>query len=230
MREELNLEETRNGYRGSTDAPKRRYTYLLSLYGIAGIVAVFAFCITFAVLLTYNFGICSNINVQSEVCDKKNVIPISIVLNNSAPATVATPFEEDLHLANRTNIRLPKTMHPISYELKLIPFLFEGNFTFQGDVRIVVNVTASCKNITLHSVGLRMKEVQVWKIETPESRKPIIIADRKVMPADQFFVIIFATDLEANSTYEIDIKYNGTLNENLQGFYRSSYEVKNTTR
>lgn len=232
VREELNLEEpvSRIGGRGVKGSCKYKITFL----GLAVIIAIYAFSITFAIVLTYNFGICPDLNVQSEVCDKKNVIPITIPLNNSTNGLSKEPqFEEDLNLVNRTNIRLPKTMHPISYELKLIPFLFEGNFTFEGDVRIKVNVTTNCKNITLHAIGLNIKETKIWKIENStqsENRTLINISDQKVMTADQFFVIIFPNDLEANSTYEINVKYNGTLNENLQGFYRSSYVVNGTTR
>lgn len=240
VREQMSLGEpsNRNGSGGGGDEVTTRNksrSCSISYCGIAGIVAAFIFVATFTAILTYNFGICSNINVQSEVCDKKNVIPITIALNNSSTTEQNdTQYEEDLHLANRTNIRLPKTMHPISYELKLIPFLFEGNFTFEGDVRIKVNVTINCKNITLHAIGLKMNEVNVWKIQNAtsilENRTQIDVIEQKVMAADQFFVIIFDVELEANFTYEIHIKYNGTLNENLQGFYRSSYEVNNTTR
>lgn len=229
VREELNLEEPVNRIGGRGLKGPRKYK--ITILGLAVIIAVYAFSITFAIVLTYNFGICPDLNVQTEVCDKENVIPITIPLNNNAtnPATKEPPFEEDLNLVNRTNIRLPKTMHPISYELKLIPFLFEGNFTFEGDVRIKVNVTTNCKNVTLHAIGLNIKKTKIWKVEN-ETRTSIQIGDQKVMAADQYFVIIFPNDLEANSTYEIHINYNGTLNENLQGFYRSSYVVNGTTR
>lgn len=232
VREELNLEEPVNRIGGRGLKGPRKYK--ITILGLAIIIAVYAFSITFAIVLTYNFGICPDLNVQTEVCDKKNVIPITIPLNNATnPPPKQPQFEEDLNLVNRTNIRLPKTMHPISYELKLIPFLFEGNFTFEGDVRIKVNVTTNCKNVTLHAIGLNIKETKIWKIENStqtKTRTSINISDQKVMVADQFFVIIFPNDLEANSTYEINIKYNGTLNENLQGFYRSSYAVNGTTR
>lgn len=232
VREELNLEEPVNRISGEGFKGPRKYK--ITILGLAVIIAVYAFSITFAIVLTYNFGICPDLNVQTEVCDKKNVIPITIPLNNATNPALKEPlFEEDRNLVNRTNIRLPKTMHPISYGLKLIPFLFEGNFTFEGDVRIKVNVTTNCKNITLHAIGLNIKETKIWKIDnsTPnETRTSIDISDQKVMVTDQFFVIIFSNDLKANSIYEINIKYNGTLNENLQGFYRSSYVINGTTR
>lgn len=143
-------------------------------------------------------------------------------------------FEEDLHRSNRTNVRLPKAMHPVSYELKLMPFLYSGNFTFTGDVRIKVNVTKNCQNVTLHATALKIATVDVWHIgnatHMADSRTQIDISEHYAIAADQFYVIIFPAELEANHTYEIEIKYTGVLNDMLQGFYRSSYEVNNVTR
>lgn len=201
-------------------------------------VTIFLFLLCAAVLITYNFGICSNINVKSEVCDKKNVIPITIAINSSQSSDdikKAVRFEEDLLRSNRSNVRLPKTMHPLSYELKLIPFLFEGNFTFSGNVRIKVNVTKSCQNVTLHAIALKISEVNVWNIgnltQTDDnSRTKVEVLDKYAIESDQFFVIVFPNELEPNNIYEISIKYTGILNDMLQGFYRSSYVVNNVTR
>lgn len=204
-------------------------------------VACFAFILTVAVLITYNFGICSNINVQSEVCDKKNVIPLTIAINSSTVGEKKdVRFEEDTSRSNRTNVRLPKTMHPISYDLKFVPFLFEGNFSFNGDARIIVNVTKNSQNITLHAIALKINEIQVYKLNNYNSsssngssslnRTQLDVSKQYAIDADQFFVIEFDIELEANATYEILIKFNGVLNDMLQGFYRSSYLANNVTR
>lgn len=200
---------------------------------------MFALLLGASVLLTYNFGKCSDINVQSEVCDKENVIPITIALNNSQSvdedAMRAVQFEEDINRSNRTNIRLPETMHPLYYELKLMPFLVPGNFTFNGDVRILVNVTKSCRNITLHATALRIGTVSVWSIgnatQTDDThRSEMKVTQQFLRTPDQLFVIVFDTDLQPNNIYEVQIKYTGVLNDMLQGFYRSSYEFNNETR
>lgn len=243
-RESFNLEERRDDDRNRVDGTdddesqekRNSHGFYVSPMVLCATIAIFIFIITFAVLLTYNFGICSNINVQSEVCDKKNVIPISIAINSSTAkddVLKETKFEEDLHRNNRTNVRLPQTMYPIFYELKLIPFLFDGNFTFNGDVLIRVNVTSLCKNITLHSIALKISEVSVWKLENSSisvNRLPIEISKQYVVESDQFYVIEFPNELEPNITYEINIKYKGILSDTLQGFYRSSYETENETR
>ena len=50
----------------------------------------------------------------------------------------------------KLDVRLPKSVVPHSYELKLIPFIWERNFTFNGEV----SVDASC-SVSLFLQGLR---------------------------------------------------------------------------
>lgn len=208
---------------------------------------MFTFLLCAAILLTYNFGKCPDINVQSEVCDKKNVIPITIALNDSQSldedAMKAIQFEEDVSRSNRSNIRLPETMHPLHYELKLMPFLLPGNFTFGGDARITVNVTQSCQNITLHANALRMRTIHVWHIgnatqtlnnthgdQQQQHRTELKVTRSFLREPDQLFVIVFDTQLQPNNIYEIQIQYTGILDDTLQGFYRSSYKEGNLTK
>lgn len=231
--ERFGLEDVRKNNDESLE--HRHHGIVVSRLVVFITISIFLFLLCASVLITYNFGICSNINVESEVCDKKNVIPIKISINSSQSSDESkrVPFEEDLHLHNRTNIRLPKTMHPIAYELKLIPFLFEGNFTFNGEVRIKVLVTRSSQNITLHAMALKIHEVSVWKLgrtQSKESKSKIEVAKKYAFEPDQLFVIITAAELEPSNYYEINIKYTGVLNDMLQGFYRSSYVVNNVTR
>ena len=44
---------------------------------------------------------------------------------------------KDTHNKKKLDVRLPRSVVPDSYELKLIPFIQVGNFTFHGEVRIV---------------------------------------------------------------------------------------------
>lgn len=228
---------------GGTVDDQRPDGFVVTRSCICVTAMVFAFLLSAAVLLTYNFGKCSDINVQSEVCDKKNVIPVTIALNDSTvdeDAMKAVQFEEDINRSNRSNIRLPQTMHPLHYELRLTPFLLPGNFTFNGDVRITVNVTESCQNITLHANALRIGAVRVWNIgndtqttsnDAQRTHHTEMKLTRTFLRApDQLLVIVFDTELQPNNIYKIHIQYSGVLNDMLQGFYRSSYEVNNQTR
>lgn len=46
----------------------------------------------------------------------------------------------------------------------------------------------------------------------------------------QFFVIKFVDVQPADHQYTVHVKYTGRLQDNMNGFYKSSYNVANTTR
>lgn len=46
----------------------------------------------------------------------------------------------------------------------------------------------------------------------------------------QFFIIKFKDTQPADYQYNIHLKYTGKLQDNMEGFYKSSYKVGNTTR
>lgn len=43
--------------------------------------------------------------------------------------------------ATKLYVRLPRSVVPVLYKLKLTPFIWEGNFTFNGEVRISLQIT-----------------------------------------------------------------------------------------
>lgn len=48
-------------------------------------------------------------------------------------------------------------------------------------------------------------------------------------PSKQFFILKFQSELLAAYQYNIRLKYTGRLQDNMEGFYKSSYTVGNTT-
>ncbi|XP_022181225.1 aminopeptidase N-like isoform X1 [Myzus persicae] len=136
-----------------------------------------------------------------------------------------------------TDVRLPTEVVPESYDLRIIPFLWAGNSTFDGQVDIVVNATAPVDGVTLHAVDLNMTECLV-------TRYPKMVLNEHVMAesvfvpiletqqdlSKQFFIIKFKDVQPADYQYNIHIKYTGKLQDNMEGFYKSSYNVGNKTR
>lgn len=49
-------------------------------------------------------------------------------------------------------------------------------------------------------------------------------------PTKQFFIIKFRDVQPADYQYNIHIKYTGRFQDNMEGFYKSSYNVGNTTK
>ncbi|KAJ8959933.1 hypothetical protein NQ314_006136 [Rhamnusium bicolor] len=222
---------TKFGKRSLVQISKSLATFLLLL---------FVGCLVATGLLVYNFSSCSNIaNVKETkiACEKTvaedavttdrveqvtEVAPTPTVPPTATTSTEKTKTDSDLDL----DVRLPKSVIPHSYKLKLIPFLQEGNFTFHGEVKILVNVTENCSNITLHADDLFIDSVSV----TDVNGNTVSIRDVRRDKKKQFLIVDLDEDVQSQSQYYVFIEFKGVLNDLLQGFYRSSYEEDNKTR
>uniref|UniRef100_A0A146LYB5 Aminopeptidase n=3 Tax=Lygus hesperus TaxID=30085 RepID=A0A146LYB5_LYGHE len=140
-------------------------------------------------------------------------------------------------LSRKSNlyVRLPTSVVPHSYNLKLIPFIQQGNFNFSGNVDITVNVTQATYNITLHSADLSIQKTSVRRVveenavmdeDSPDFQIPIRKTEFDLKR--EFFVIHLNRPLEPGQ-YKVNIEFTGILNDALQGFYRSSYVNNNVT-
>ncbi|XP_012268487.2 aminopeptidase N isoform X2 [Athalia rosae] len=137
----------------------------------------------------------------------------------------------------KLDLRLPRSVVPVLYRLKLTPFIWPGNFTFNGEVEILVNVTEDTKNITLHSTNLDIDEaatkVKIYLPDDGTIRKQtedIGVEKQTNDTLRQFHVIHTSNLLKAGKRYTVNLKFVGYLNDYLEGFYRSSYTVGNQTR
>lgn len=119
--------------------------------------------------------------------------------------------------------RLPDNLKPISYDLKMVPYL-EGNFTFSGQVNISLLVTKSTKNILMHSRNLNISTLEVYR------RTKKIACNFTLLPNDEILSISCQSRLFRNNYVEVRIKFKGLLNDRRVGFYRGSYIVGNTTK
>lgn len=159
-----------------------------------------------------------HISTTSVVATTKNETPIA-----SAPTPPSSPLPKKV-----VDVRLPRSLVPHNYNLKLIPFIYQGNFTFHGEVRILVNVTSSTDNVTLH----------VNELDIDLSSATVTTLDGQTVPIrsfsndteKQFFVIRLSAHLQQGSQYYLQFRYKGSLNYEMQGFYRSSYSENGQTR
>lgn len=130
------------------------------------------------------------------------------------------------------NMRLPRNTIPKSYDIKLIPFLIEDNFTFIGEVTILVEIVEESRNITLHSMELIINEVNLYFLNSTNNnntKESIQITNKRHDIPNQFYIIETDTKL-SKGFYQLHFKYEGALNDDLQGFYRSSYMSGNEKR
>ena len=112
--------------------------------------------------------------------------------------------------------RLPTTVQPLKYALTLTPDL--DSFSFAGEETIEIQVTEATSSIAVNAIEIDILEARLALGNGASLTAQNIDLDEEMETAS------FAFDQEippGNAT--LYIKFNGTLNDQLRGFYRSQY-------
>uniref|UniRef100_A0A1B6M3I9 Aminopeptidase n=1 Tax=Graphocephala atropunctata TaxID=36148 RepID=A0A1B6M3I9_9HEMI len=168
-----------------------------------------------------------------------SLVAVALVAYSLAPCHSLDPNNDRLSLQGvpshrRLYVRLPTSVVPISYKVELIPFIWEGNFTFSGSVTILLNVTQSTDNITLHINDLKVLSHRLMRyskgMTVAEDREDKVEVTSQSIDLERQFLVLHTGPWLETGQYKLYIEYIGNLNNVLQGFYRSSYKVDNVTR
>lgn len=129
-----------------------------------------------------------------------------------------------------SDVRLPLHLLPDKYNVFLTPYLVENNFTIQGHVDIEMKVVlGNSNNITLHIQDMTIFENTVQVIDNVTNQNLVITGFGYDNPRG--FLIIYLRDgLTQGQSLRLKIDFIGNLNDDLSGFYRSSYFDKTTNR
>ncbi|XP_057180621.1 thyrotropin-releasing hormone-degrading ectoenzyme-like isoform X2 [Triplophysa rosa] len=117
------------------------------------------------------------------------------------------------------HLRLPATLRPRHYDLRLSVYM--DNFTFSGEVNIEFECVNSTKFIVLHTDRLEVNKVQVYS----DSKKTGVmrIHRRFYHQPNQVYVIALHREMKPLRTYKINITFEAQIENELLGFFRSSY-------
>ncbi|KAL4304418.1 hypothetical protein GQ457_10G001810 [Hibiscus cannabinus] len=116
--------------------------------------------------------------------------------------------------------RLPKFAVPKRYDLRLKPDLSACKFT--GSVSIDVDVVADTRFIVLNAAELSIDTGSV-SFSPPNSSKVFEPSKVDLVEEDEILVLDFADTLPLGVGV-LTIGFEGILNDNMKGFYRSVYE------
>ncbi|CAM8910123.1 unnamed protein product [Rhodiola kirilowii] len=117
------------------------------------------------------------------------------------------------------HLRLPKFAVPKRYELWLKPDLVALNFA--GEVKIDVDVVADTSFLVLNAADLNITTGSIHFSNIHEVLEPVRVG---ILPKDQVLVLEFERRLPFGLGV-LEIGFKGILNDDLYGFYRSTYEV-----
>uniref|UniRef100_A0A1A9W2N5 Aminopeptidase n=1 Tax=Glossina brevipalpis TaxID=37001 RepID=A0A1A9W2N5_9MUSC len=168
---------------------------------------------------------------------------IGVILITYFSLTFSIPLAENKSLAfsvpiaRKENIdldyRLPDDIRPDHYNIILRPYLLESDktkrFTFDGEVFINVTVVKTTNKIVLHS-----KKLEFSKREYCEDVGMRTCYDlNPAEPDNKTDIVTYNLErpLQVDAVYTLHFIYNGSMDNDMHGFYRSSYiDSKNETK
>ena len=119
-----------------------------------------------------------------------------------------------------TTHRLPDTVQPERYRIELRPDL--RRFTFRGEESVSIRVLQPVKTIELNALDLRVTQAALQA-----GNGPLVPAAKieLLKPAERLR-LTFAKSIP-KGTATLHLVFDGTLNDELAGFYRSRYTMEN---
>ncbi|XP_041643410.1 leucyl-cystinyl aminopeptidase [Cheilinus undulatus] len=139
--------------------------------------------------------------------------------NKTSPLEPVYPVSTNGELFPWTEYRLPKSIHPLSYDLTLNPDL--DSMTFTGTTVINMSVLHNTKRIVLHSDNLLITKA-TFKLGDAEARNVTVL---EYKPRQQI-AVNFSEELKAGQTCVLTLEYSANLSHTYDGFYNSSYSDK----
>lgn len=121
-------------------------------------------------------------------------------------------------------IRLPRTARPTHYYVELTPDL--KAHTFIGSVNVTLDILRPTKQITCHA-----KELEVTGFLYISNRDCCMAAPKRISydrKNDRVKFVFSEVIMPGKAT--LCLKFKGTLNDQMSGFYRSTYEVNGEKR
>ncbi len=156
------------------------------------------------------------------------IAPIAYTIIPSECATASTttrPQGEDMNLddtsGNTNPYRLPRHVIPTRYELRLEPDLARATFT--GKAVVILTITQPTTTIVMNAVDLTISQADIAG-PTGAHQATSIEADEPL----QRCRVAFAQALVPGE-WTLRLTFQGTLNDKLRGFYRSTYKDQSGT-
>lgn len=124
---------------------------------------------------------------------------------------------------NLPYVLLPRSVVPEHYDVELQPYIFPDNFTFRGEVQIQIRIEEATTNVSLHinDIVVDRESVELTN-ENGDSTPQISSVSQD--PIRQFYILHLSSNLIKGQRYIVRLKFVGNLNDQLAGFYRSSYK------
>jgi aminopeptidase N len=176
---------------GTTVTFSKRRGYVLGRWGVILTALAFLAAVVATGLLVYKFASCADYQPAG-------TYPTDGVHSNGTSRVVVPTYSTEspvTHTPSSTkspklNVRLPRAVIPDSYTIKIIPFIYEGNFTFNGEVSVIINVREATSNVTLHFNDIKIHEDTVTVAEyVPRADGNVAGKDKDILDCERILFL-----------------------------------------
>jgi len=119
-------------------------------------------------------------------------------------------------MSTQKSYRLPTTVTPERYELRLSPDL--THWTFAGEEKIAIQVHEPVREIMLNAAELEIHAAGIKRADGKALAARVSLDDENERATLSF------PETLPHGAYEVQISFSGVLNDKLHGFYRSTYK------
>ncbi|KAK6334137.1 Aminopeptidase 2 mitochondrial [Orbilia brochopaga] len=119
---------------------------------------------------------------------------------------------------------LPKSIKPTNYKVQLEPNF--KDFSFDGTVTVALEIVEDTNEIVLNSTEIKIHQAHLYKDAQEDPIQSLTAPEVKYNEDLQTATFGLGHPLKAGTTASLVVKFTGTLNDNMAGFYRSSYKDK----
>ncbi|EPE34977.1 Metalloproteases (zincins), catalytic [Glarea lozoyensis ATCC 20868] len=114
---------------------------------------------------------------------------------------------------------LPDNIKAINYDISIHDLEMGGAFGYQGTVNILSKIVKPSKDITLNT-----HEIKIHSAELLSGDKSFKSTGTSYDSAKQRATLAFADEIPVAENANLVIKFQGTINNDMAGFYRSKYK------
>lgn len=133
-------------------------------------------------------------------------------------------------LSHDSSYRLPNALKPLHYDLRILTHLNAPlNLSFEGSVKIDLQVLQSTRDITLHAKNLTIDEARITLSSRSGSRSHSISRIERNETLE-FYTMRLDGELQIHEQYVLSMPFSAALNANDVGYYSSSFRDPKTNQ
>jgi aminopeptidase N len=144
-------------------------------------------------------------------------VPLFVVLVLFSITSLVRAVEKPFKF-NETPGKLPKTVVPTQYSIRIVPNI--ASFTFAGTETVKVNVRAPVRQLLLNALELKVEAASVDDKELPASAI-------KIDKENELLMLTLASELAAGD-HTLTLRFTGKINQQGQGLFYMHYQEQDS--